>query len=164
MLDRFFPEGVQHYLVGGVWIGVAVSLLYVATGLVGGMSSFFTAAWSWASRLPYFKHEKWISSRGWRLAYAIGLVAGASLCLVQGEAPFRTTVPWWRLLAGGFLVGFGARLGGGCTSGHGICGLASLRKASLIAVVTFLATAIAIAHLVPFAPGAPLAPPAGGAP
>jgi uncharacterized membrane protein YedE/YeeE len=53
----------------------------------------------------------------------------------------------WRLLTGGFLVGYGARLGGGCTSGHGICGLASLQRPSLAAVLTFLATGMATAQL-----------------
>ena len=58
-----------------------------------------------------------------------------------------TTVPWWRLLAGGLLVGYGARMSNGCTSGHGICGLASLQLPSLLAVLIFLATAMATAQL-----------------
>ena len=55
---------------------------------------------------------------------------------------------WWQLAAGGFIAGFGARLSSGCTSGHGICGLASLQLPSLLAVLIFLATAIATAQLV----------------
>ena len=57
-------------------------------------------------------------------------------------------MPWWQLLAGGVVAGFGARLANGCTSGHGICGLASLQWPSLLAVLTFLATAIVTARTV----------------
>ena len=71
-----------------------------------------------------------------------------ALFVLLGGAPTHTQVAPWRLLAGGFLVGFGSRLGGGCTSGHGICGLASLQRPSLAAVVTFLATGMATAQLV----------------
>jgi uncharacterized membrane protein YedE/YeeE len=155
MLERWFPHGTERYLAGGLLIGGAVALLFVATGLLGGQSSFFTAVWSWCSRRPFFQQEKWSSSRGWRLAYAIGLVAGGSLFVAGGGATFTTSVAWWRLLGGGLLVGFGARLGGGCTSGHGVCGLASLRLSSFVAVLTFLATAMATAHLVRAAGVAP---------
>ena len=65
----------------------------------------------------------------------------------------HTAVSWWQLLAGGFLAGFGARLSNGCTSGHGICGLASLQLPSALAVLTFLATAIVVANLVPLLGG-----------
>jgi uncharacterized membrane protein YedE/YeeE len=58
-----------------------------------------------------------------------------------------TSVPVWQLLVGGFLVGYGARLGNGCTSGHGICGLGSLQLPSLSAVLTFTATAFLTANL-----------------
>lgn len=58
-----------------------------------------------------------------------------------------TAVPAWQLLVGGFFVGYGARLGNGCTSGHGICGLRSLQLPSLLAVLTFMATAFLTANL-----------------
>jgi uncharacterized membrane protein YedE/YeeE len=61
--------------------------------------------------------------------------------------PIVTHVQWPRLLAGGFLAGLGARMSGGCTSGHGICGLASFQLSSLLAVVTFVITAIVVAHV-----------------
>ena len=86
---------------------------------------------------------------------AAGLVLGALLWWLASGPPdgVHTAVSWWQLLAGGFLVGFGARLGNGCTSGHGICGLASLQLPSALAVVTFLATAIVVANLVPLLGG-----------
>ena len=64
-----------------------------------------------------------------------------------GGAAQATAVPVWQLLVGGFFVGYGARLGNGCTSGHGICGLGSLQLPSLMAVLTFMATAFLTANL-----------------
>jgi uncharacterized membrane protein YedE/YeeE len=148
MFDHLFPHGIEHYLTGGLLIGAGVALLFVATGLIGGQSSFFSSTWTWMSRARAFRGAALVASRRWRLLYALGLIAGAALFLGLGGAATHTQVAPWRLLTGGFLVGFGARLGGGCTSGHGVCGLASLQLPSLLAVLTFLATAMATAHLV----------------
>lgn len=148
-MDAYFPNGYVHYLAGGLVIGAGVGLLFLATGLIGGISTFFTAAWSFVSRQPYFQQARFVDSRGWRVAYAVGLVAGAALWLASmGGAPAVTQVTWWQLAVGGFIAGFGARLSSGCTSGHGICGLASLQLPSLLAVLIFLATAIVTAHAV----------------
>lgn len=145
-----FPLGWAHYLVGGLFIGAGVALLFVATGLVGGMSTFFSSTWSLVSRWPYFQQARFVQSRSWRLVYALGLVLGAALWWVwRGPTgPLGTAVPWWQLLIGGVLVGYGARLSNGCTSGHGICGLSSLRLPSLLAVLTFMACGIVTASLV----------------
>ena len=150
MIDAMFPAGVGHYLAGGLLIGLGVSLLYLTTGLVGGVSTFYSAAWSWVSRVPFFSEPRFAGTRAWRLAYMAGLVVGAALWLfTAGDGrTWRTEVPLWQLAVGGFVAGFGARMGGGCTSGHGICGLASLQLPSLLAVLTFLATAIITAQLV----------------
>src|SRR5262249_12925086 len=147
-LDSLFPLGWAHYLAGGLLLGAGMSLLFVATGLVGGMSTVFTTVWSYFSRAPYFQEERFVSSRRWRLVYAAGLVLGALAWLASIGEPFATQVPAWQLLAGGFLAGFGARLSNGCTAGHGICGIASLQPASLLSVATFLATAMVTARLV----------------
>jgi uncharacterized membrane protein YedE/YeeE len=82
--------------------------------------------------------------------YALGLVLGALVwwVLVAQGAAQSTSVPIWQLLVGGFLVGYGARLGNGCTSGHGICGLGSMQWPSLLAVLTFMGTAFLTANLV----------------
>lgn len=148
MLTRLFPNGITHYLGGGLLIGAGVALLFLLVGRIGGMSTFFSAIWSFVSKAPGFAKPALVESRGWRIAYALGLVAGGAAFVLLGGATTITSVPWWRLLVGGVLVGFGARLGGGCTSGHGICGLASLRLPSLLAVLTFLATAMATARVV----------------
>jgi hypothetical protein len=149
-MTQFFPNGWTHYLFGGLVIGAGVSLMFVFTGRVTGMSSVFTTTWSYLSKSALFQQKKHVGSRRWRLVLALGLILGAAIWrfwLASGEAQ-TTQVAWWQLLCGGLLVGYGARLSDGCTSGHGICGLASLSKASLLAVITFLATAIATAHVV----------------
>ena len=146
---QFFPNGITHYLVGGLIIGVAVGLLYITTGLIGGMSTVYSSTWSYFSKQPFFQQQNLIGSRDWRLAYAAGLVLGGVIWLAWlGAGTWQTSVPMWQLGLGGFLVGFGARLSQGCTSGHGICGLASLRLPSLLSVLTFLATGISTAQLV----------------
>ena len=151
MIDSLFPLGWAHYLAGGLLIGAGVSLLFVLVGHIGGMSTFFSAAWSWASRRPFFQQARFVDSRGWRLVLALGLVLGAGLWMFTlggGQAPAPTQVPLWQLGLGGVLVGFGARMSNGCTSGHGICGLSSLSLPSLAAVITFMATGFVTANLV----------------
>lgn len=148
-LDTLFPFGWQHYLLGGLTIGAGVALLYLFNGWVGGMSSVFSSTWSFVSRRAFFQQARLVDSRQWRLVYAAGVVLGALVwrfALNDGQAQ-STSVPAWQLLLGGFLVGYGARLGNGCTSGHGICGLGALQLPSLGAVLTFMATAFLTANL-----------------
>ena len=147
--DTLFPFGWQHYLLGGLTIGAGVALLYLFNGWVGGMSTVFSSTWSFVSRRAFFQQARLIDSRQWRLVYAAGVVLGALVwrfALNDGQAQ-STSVPVWQLLVGGFLVGYGARLGNGCTSGHGICGLGALQLPSLGAVLTFMATAFLTANL-----------------
>ena len=129
-------------------LGAGMSLLFAGTGLIGGMSTVFTTVWSYFSRAPYFQETRFVSSRGWRLVYATGLVLGAAAWLYFLGASWVTQVPVWHLAIGGFIAGFGARLSNGCTSGHGICGMASLQPASILAVLVFIATAMVTARLV----------------
>lgn len=148
-MDAIFPHGYAHYLIGGLIIGAGVAWLFLSTGLIGGISTFYTAMWSFVSRAPYFRQPRFTGSRAWRVVYALGLVAGALAWLVTSGSPALVThVAWWQLALGGFVAGFGARLSGGCTSGHGICGLASLQLPSLLAVLIFLVTAIVTANVV----------------
>lgn len=149
MTSLLFPLGWQHCVAGGLCIGLGVALLYLTTGRLAGMSSVFTSSWSYLSAREIFRQPRWLASRAWRLQLALGLVLGAMLWwLTLGPAePLATGVPAWRLLLGGLLAGFGARLAGGCTSGHGICGIGSLKLPSLLAVLTFMATGFATAQL-----------------
>lgn len=139
-MQQLFPLGWTHYLIGGLFIGLGTALLFVATGRLAGMSSVFTSTWSYVSQRPYFQQPRWLQSRAWRLQLALGLVLGAGLwwAWLGPAEPLSTQVPTWRLLLGGLFVGYGARMAGGCTSGHGICGMASLKLPSLLAVLTFM--------------------------
>jgi uncharacterized membrane protein YedE/YeeE len=155
MTVSLFPLGWEHYLAGGLLIGAGVSLLFILTGWIGGMSTVFSSTWSYVSRRPFFQQARFVETRAWRLVFALGLILGAALWW-QWLGPvggIRTSVPLWQLGAGGLLVGFGARLSNGCTSGHGICGLASLQWPSLMAVLTFMITGFFTANLVLFLGG-----------
>ena len=148
-LLSLFPLGWQHYLLGGLLIGAGVVVLFVFNGLVGGMSTIFSSTWSYVIDRPFFQQARFTETRGWRVVYALGLIVGASAWwLMLGDGvPLTTNIPVWKMLVGGFLVGYGARLGNGCTSGHGICGLGSLQWPSLLAVLTFMFTAFVTANL-----------------
>jgi uncharacterized membrane protein YedE/YeeE len=142
--------GWQHYLLGGLFVGLGAALLFVLTGRIGGMSTVFSSTWSYVVQRPFFQQARFVGSRSWRLVYAAGLIQGALLWWLgfAGGAIQTTTVPTWQLLVGGFWVGYGARLGNGCTSGHGICGLGSMQLPSLYAVLTFMATAFLTANVI----------------
>jgi uncharacterized membrane protein YedE/YeeE len=148
MLEAFFPNGMQQYLLGGLLIGAGVSFIFLMAGLIGGVSTFFSSAWSYVSQLKFFQQESFLKTREWRNYYALGLLVGGMVFLFTfANGMASTDVQWWRLLVGGFIAGLGARMAGGCTSGHGICGLASLQWQSLVSVLVFLTTAIITAHI-----------------
>ena len=154
---HYFPSGIESYLIGGLLIGVAVSFAFAMSGLVTGMSMVFSSTWSFVSRRAFFRQDRFVSSRGWRLTLAVGLVLGGALFLltVAHGVTFQTRVPGWRLAVGGFIAGFGARMSNGCTSGHGICGVGSFQAPSILAVLIFLVTAMATAHVVATFGGSP---------
>lgn len=147
-MTDFFPTGWAHYLNGGLLIGAGVSLMFVLLGRVVGMSTVFSSTWSYFTRRAFFQDATLINSRVWRLVCAMGLVAGAAIWWwIQGPDFAATTeISPLRLAFGGVLVGFGARLSNGCTSGHGICGLSSLSRPSLVAVLVFMGVAIVTAN------------------
>lgn len=148
MLQLLFPSGWMPFLIGGLLIGVGVSLMFICFGRVVGMSSFFSSTWSWASGLSHFQQAGLRGTRSWRLWCALGLVIGVMAWqFTQGTgAALSTDISAERLLIGGLFVGFGARLSNGCTSGHGICGLSSLSGPSALAVLVFMAVAMLMAN------------------
>ena len=144
-----FPRGITPYLLGGVLIGIGVSVIYLGTGIIAGASTFFEAGLSYVSDVSRFNKPRYRTSRGWRVVFTAGIISGGALYgLVLDPGIWTTDVQWWRLLAGGFLVGVGTRVGKGCTSGHGVCGIGSRSGTSLVSVVTFLAVAIGTAQVV----------------
>jgi uncharacterized membrane protein YedE/YeeE len=139
-----FPNGVTSYLTGGLIIGTAVSMAYILTGTHATQSSIFTSTISYFSKLPFFQREPYLNSREWRLYFAAGVILGALVytLTISPDGFWVTGLPYWKLGLGGFLVGFGTRLSRGCTSGHGISGLASLSITSLYAVITFIGVGV----------------------
>ena len=121
-------------ILGGALIGVASGGLMLGLGRIAGISGVFGG-------LVKPVNGDW----GWRLAFVAGmLVAGAVATLTGAWTPPASTQPLLQLIGAGLLVGTGTALANGCTSGHGICGLALMSTRSLVAVVSFLATGIAI--------------------
>ena len=145
-LTDVFPRGVSQYAIGGILIGLGVSTIYLGTAIAPGASTFFESTLSYVSKLPRFNRTRYLASRGWRITFTLSMVAGAAVyALTFGAGGWTTDVQAWRLLAGGVLVGIGTRLGKGCTSGHGINGIASLSGTSIVNVATFMTVAIGTA-------------------
>jgi uncharacterized membrane protein YedE/YeeE len=129
-------------LFGGILIGIAATLLLWSIGRIAGISGIVNGVAD-AAR----------GDRAWRLAFLVGLMGtGALVLLFVPSPPSVQTGATPLLLAAGFLVGFGTRMGNGCTSGHGVCGLGRRSWRALVAVLTFMAagaaTVYAIRHLI----------------
>ncbi|WP_338729036.1 YeeE/YedE family protein [Haladaptatus sp. DJG-WS-42] len=148
-LSALFPRGVVPYALGGVLIGVGVATIYLATGIHAGASTFLESSLSYVSDLEPLNRFDYRESRDWRVVFTLGIVLGAGVyALAFQDGIWVTDVQWWRLLVGGVLIGIGTRLGKGCTSGHGVCGIGSRSRTSLTNVAVFLLVAAGIAHLV----------------
>lgn len=124
-------------VAGGLLIGTAAALYLIVAGRVMGVSGLLARAAGLEAAPPV--------SRAARIAAAlflVGLLGGAWLASSLVRTPaMELGAPWPLLLAGGLLVGYGTRLGSGCTSGHGVCGLARLSKRSVIATAVFMGSA-----------------------
>lgn len=126
----YFSHPFLDALAGGALIGIAAGNFYLLQGRIAGVSSIARAA---------------VMQRGsaWRWAFLLGLLlAGLAYRLAGGAVPAALNETHiGLLLAGGLIVGFGSGLGNGCTSGHGVCGIARLSVRSVVAVLVFMATA-----------------------
>lgn len=146
-VPELFPNGITRYVVGGLFVGLGVAGIYLGTGISAGASTFLESTLSYVSGLSRF--QQYVSSRDWRLVFTVGIVLGAAIYAVRfQDGAWTTDVQSWRLLLGGILVGIGTRVGKGCTSGHGVCGVGSASKTSIVGVITFLLVAILTAQLV----------------
>jgi uncharacterized membrane protein YedE/YeeE len=122
-------------LIGGLMIGASAAILWLVLGRIAGVSGILGRALHGAAG----------SERVWRILFLLGLPLGAALAVLLGIADVPTAPPreLGPAIIGGLLVGFGTRLGSGCTSGHGICGLARLSPRSLAATAIFMAAGMA---------------------
>ena len=125
-------------LIGGLLIGLAATLLLLLNGRLSGISGIVGGMLAPKS-----------SDAGWRVAFVAGLLLGAFIyMLATGDAVavrMQASVPV--LVVAGLLVGFGTQLGSGCTSGHGVCGIARLSKRSIVATVVFMGVAVLVVFL-----------------
>jgi hypothetical protein len=124
------PSSWLYASIGGVMIGAASSLLLLTHGRIAGISGITGSLLQRSTR-----------DRAWRLAFLGGLVAAGLVASVIAPSAIGASVRSLPIvIVAGLIVGFGTRLGSGCTSGHGVCGMSRLSMRSLIAVATFMTT------------------------
>ena len=156
-------NGVQpiHWAVGGATIGlITLALLFISNRRLG-ISTGFEDMCAIVLDAPYFRRSSLLSGSTWRLPLLAGLLLGGVLSAVLGGGweptwalgRFDLEIGWGPLgkvawmFVGGALIGFGTRLAGGCTSGHGIFGLSNLEVPSLIATLSFMAAGVVTTNL-----------------
>ena len=124
---------IINALSGGALIGLASVFMLALIGRIAGISGILGGLISGGRS----------GDRLWRVAFLFGLVAGALIFRIfLGPLPLQLQAEGLQLIVAGLLVGFGTRLGSGCTSGHGVCGIARLSPRSLAATVTFIGAGI----------------------
>jgi uncharacterized membrane protein YedE/YeeE len=126
-MENFTPLSA---FIGGSLIGLSAALLLLIKGRIAGITGIMD------SMVPPYERTSF-----WRGAFIIGLILGVLLySLIAGAPTITVDANSGTLIIAGLLVGFGSNLGSGCTSGHGICGIALFSKRSIIATVTFMAS------------------------
>lgn len=124
-------------LIGGILIGLAAAVLILFNGRVAGISGIVRGI---------FFGEK--NEKRWRFVFLIGLLLSPFFySLFAPLPPLEISNNFTKIAIAGLLVGFGTRLGSGCTSGHGVCGIARLSKRSIVATLVFMAAAIVTVYL-----------------
>jgi len=117
-------------LAGGVLIGISASLFILLNGRIAGITGIIGGLFRPVA------HDA-----GWRIAFTLGLIAAPIVWLLFGQLPEITIDAGYGLLViAGLIVGFSARYGSGCTSGHGVCGISRLSPRSIIATLAFMGT------------------------
>ncbi len=127
---------------GGALIGLSAAVLWLTVGRIAGISGILGGLGTARG-----------DNVGWRIAFLVGLVAAPLLYVaIRGAPTVLVEAGPMQLIVAGLLVGFGTRLGGGCTSGHGVCGLARLSRRSLVATGLFIGVAVVtvfVTHHIP---------------
>ena len=124
-------------LMGGLIIGTSASLLLLLNGRIAGISEIL---WNAISNQD---------DRLWRICFLAGLILGTLAChhLLGVPVPVPGDALWWVIVPAGVLVGIGTRLGSGCTSGHGVCGLGRMSGRSLAATLVFMSAGICTVYI-----------------
>lgn len=151
-----------HWGIAGAALGlITLAMLYLVNHRLGA-STGFESLCALVSKRPYFRRPE-LQGRGrWRLAFFVGLLGGGILSSVLAGTwqpswdmgIFDTVIGWgpigkvaW-MFAGGLLVGFGTRTAGGCTSGHGVFGIANLERSGIVSTLSFMAAGLVTTHLI----------------
>lgn len=126
-------------LIGGILIGLSAAAMLLMEGKIAGISGIFEGL------LRPVRSEML-----WKLWFVAGLLAGGLLLRIFLPEAFDFGIvrPYGALIVAGLLVGFGTRLGNGCTSGHGVCGISRLSARSMVATATFIASGAIVVYLV----------------
>lgn len=137
-MEHFTPYAS---LVGGVLIGISATLMLLLFGRVAGISGIVHGAFALKSA---------VGERAWRVTFLVGMLAGGAVMMLFLPEKFALGVDRSlpAVTLAGLLVGFGTRMGGGCTSGHGVCGISRLAPRSMVATVTFMVTGAATVLLI----------------
>jgi len=122
---------VLQVVIGGVMIGLASALLMATNGRIAGISSIVHRAF-------FFRGEE-----SWTIWFVLGLMLGPAVMLLIGwVSPPTVDIGWGSIILGGVLVGMGTKIGSGCTSGHGVCGVGRFSARSVVAVVVFMSVGV----------------------
>jgi uncharacterized protein len=135
-VENFTPVSA---LIGGTLIGLGAAVLLLASGRIAGISGIIGGMLTPAA-----------GDFVWRLCFVVGLIAGAGAFAAAAPDRFMVELdaPTVSIVAAGLLVGYGTRLGSGCTSGHGVCGIGRLSPRSITATLLFMVSAILTVYLV----------------
>jgi len=131
MIVNFTPFSAA---IGGALIGLASALLMLLIGRIAGVSGIFGEAMLGGA------------DKDWRIAFLAGLIVAPVLAMLAGAPVPTPQMPasWIVIVVAGLLVGVGTRMGGGCTSGHGVCGIARISPRSITATLIFMVTAMVV--------------------
>ena len=138
MLPGFPDAAPLQGLVGGVLIGLAAALMLLGAGRIAGVSGIL-------ARGTGIAEGSMARTSAW--GFIIGLPFGALAIRLATDWEPALFAGWPLLIVAGLLVGFGTRMGSGCTSGHGVCGVSRLSQRSIVATATFMAAGIATVFL-----------------
>lgn len=140
-MENFTPVSA---IAGGVLIGCSALLMLGMIGRITGISGILFAALDYEQ----FRNHAWRENM-WRWYFLTGLIAGAGCYtwFVPLSFEIRDGFPLPLLILAGMLVGFGTRMGSGCTSGHGVCGIARFSKRSIVAVFIFVISAMICTYI-----------------